>query len=180
MKFSEDYGLSTGLIPALTWFWKCGYKQPLEIQSYKTPLQCISCSNCWPENLTMLNQINTPHETVILNSASQAKPREAKGGKIKSFTLVMLIPQTEALLQKHLKTLLGGQVASIWQKERKSCLEPMCNQEAGGPGTGQERGGSQMGKGSREQTLWISLAPYEFHGPLQTLPTGPVFLLWHI
>lgn len=42
--------------------------------------------------LTILNLLNTPYEKVVLNSASQVKPQEAKEGKIKSFTLVMLIP----------------------------------------------------------------------------------------
>lgn len=71
---------------------------------YKKPLQFISFSNCCPENVTILNLLNTPYETVVLNSASQVKPQEAKGGKIKSFPPVLFIPQPEALLRKHLKT----------------------------------------------------------------------------
>lgn len=31
MQFSKDYGLSIGLTPALTQFWKCGYKKLLEM-----------------------------------------------------------------------------------------------------------------------------------------------------
>lgn len=159
MQFSKDYGLSTGLTPALTWFWKCGYKKLLEIYSYKKPLQFISFSNCWPENLTILNLLNTPYETVILNSASQAKPQEAKGGKMKSFTLGDVhSPPWHTVMKTHENCMAvlsaGGQVASIWQRERKSLLELMCNQEVRGPGTGQERGGNQMGKGSREQALF--------------------------
>lgn len=48
--------------------------------------------------LTILNLLNAAYETLVLNSAFQVKPQEAKRGKIKSFTLVMFIPQPEALL----------------------------------------------------------------------------------
>lgn len=159
MQFSKDYGLSTGLTPSLTQFWKCAYKKLLEVRSYKNPLQFISFSNCWPENLTLLNLLNTPYKTVILNSASQGKPQKAKEGKIKSFTLCDVQSPPWDPVMKTLENCMavlsaGGQVASIWQRERKSCLELMCNQEVEGPGTGQESRGSQMGKGSREQTLF--------------------------
>lgn len=95
--------------------------------------------------LTILNLLNTPYETVVLNSASQVKPQEAKEGKIKSFTLVMLIPILRHCYENTWKLFVysaGGQVASTWQKERKSSLELMCSQEVGGSGTGQEWGES--------------------------------------
>lgn len=158
MQFSKDYGLAISLTPALTGaatksFWKHKF--------YKKPLQFITFSNCWPENITILNLLNIPYETVILNSASQVKPQEAKGGKIKSFTLVLFIPSLRHCYKNTWKlyvcTFSWG-TSGQHMTEGEEILS-RANVQSGGWGTGQGKGGRQMGKGSREQMLWISLAP---------------------